>query len=357
MASAKAINTVTLKQATDLIIHTGDKIRYLLRSEPGIGKSAQMEALRKHFGDSYAYAYIDGASQDVGDTAMPAVNRELRITEYYTNAIFQFHVGKPVILMIDEWGKMNQATQNMLHSLLEVNNPRIGNNPLPAGSRVLLTTNWATDGLGDNMKAHTWNRVTVLDVAKPTADEWLLWAADKGDIAPEVMSFVYRFPHVMASYIDGDEDNLYIFNPRKPAGAFVSPRSLEKASDIVKQRDKICHNSLRCALVGTLGESGAADLMAFINYQDELPKWKDIIEDPKGAAIPDTPGACAMLAFGAVQRVDSTTMDAFMTYLKRMSTEWQSVFCVHIAKDPKKQNVAFSSTQFANWIRENADIL
>jgi hypothetical protein len=41
---------------------------------------------------------------------------------------------------------------------------------------------------------------------------------------------------VLASYLDGHGDNPYIYNPKRPQKAFVSPRSLETASNIVRTR-------------------------------------------------------------------------------------------------------------------------
>src|SRR5690606_37103789 len=102
-------------------------------------------------------------------------------------------------------------------------------------SIVFGTTNLASDGVGDALQAHARNRVCFVQISKPSADEWLEWAANNG-VAPEVMAWVREYPHCLASYTDGDDDNPYVFNPKRTKAAFVSPRSLHKASHIVAQR-------------------------------------------------------------------------------------------------------------------------
>jgi hypothetical protein len=61
--------------------------------------------------------------------------------------------------------------------------------------------------------------------------------------------------------------------------------------------------------------------------------------------------------FGAIQRVDKTSIDAFMTYLERFEPEWQAAFCINIAKNKTKQVVAFGCKKFSAWVAKNNDLL
>lgn len=348
--------TVSLDEAATLI-RVCSTNRFFLRGEPGIGKSSIMAALERHFGDAYVYAYFDCAQKDLGDIAMPMPNRDLKVTEYFPNAALQLQTGKPVVIMLDEFTKAPQPVQNMLHPLLEPRNPRLGDIPLPEGSIVFLTGNMASDGVGDNIKAHTLNRVTTVTVRKPSADEWLAWAVNH-NIDPVVMAWVNQFPHAMSSYLEGDQDgNPYIFNPKKMQGAFVSPRSLQLVSQITSQRDQLTANSLLAAMIGQIGESGARDMHAFVEYQDQLPTWEAITTTPKKAKLPDSPGACAVMVFSAVAKVDRATITPVMEYIERMEAEWQAVFAINIAKNPIKNNIAFTSTKFRDWTLANVDVL
>jgi hypothetical protein len=348
--------TVSLDEAATLI-RTCPENRFFLRGEPGIGKSSLMDAFEKHFGDAYTYVYFDCANKDLGDIAMPSIDRDKKITEYFLNGIFQHYTGKPMVIMYDEFTKAPQPIQNMLHPSLERRNPRLCDFLLPEGSIVFLTGNMASDGVGDNIKAHTLNRVTTVTVRKPSAEEWLQWAV-ANDVDPVVMAWVDRFPHCMASYLDGDQDsNPYIYNPKKMQGGYVSPRSLQRASDVIKKREMLTSNALVAAMIGTIGESGARDMHAFVEYQDQLPTWQEIIADPKKAKLPDSPGACAVMVFGGVARVDRTSITPFMEYIERMEPEWQAAFAINLTKNKDKNQIAFTSPKFRDYCLKNVDIL
>ena len=348
-------NSVTLKQAADIILATPEN-RYLLQGEPGIGKSSILKALGAKRPE-HLQAYMDVPQMDLGDIAMPVTDHENRITRYYPNSRFQMHTGKPVIIMLDEFTKGAEPIKNMLHPLLEVANPRLGDIPVHPDSIVFLTGNLSTDGVGDTVKAHTRNRIIPLTIQKPDADAWLEWAVNN-DIEPVVMAWVKQFPHALASYTDeSQKDNPYIYNPRSVQTAFVSPRSLERASNIIKVRDQIDADTMIHALTGAIGEAGARDMQAFVEFQDQLPSWESIISDPDNARVPDSAGANAVLVFGAIMKVDKSSMAKFMQYLKRFEAEWQACFAINIAKNPNKQHIAFGSSAFADWVQANEDLL
>jgi len=355
MANIDFGKTVTLQQAAQLIAATPEN-RYLLRGEPGIGKSSLLKQLGAMFPD-HEIAYIDVPNMDLGDIAMPVIDHESKTTAYYPNRRFKMHTGKPVIIMLDEFTKGAQPVVNMLHPLLEKANPRLGDITCSPDNIVFMTGNMSGDGVGDNMKAHTLNRVVPVTVRKPSADEWIGWAIEH-EVAPEVCAWVKQFPHAMASYMDAASgDNPYIFNPKKVQQAYVSPRSLETASNIVKKRGKLDADTIINALTGAVGEAAARDMQAYIEYSDQLPTWESITSDPNNALIPTSAGACAIMVFGAIAKVTKESMDKFMQYLERFEPEWQACFAINIAKTSSKQQVAFSSKKFSDWVAKNQDLL
>ena len=346
--------TITLKQASNLI-RTNPTTRFLLRGEPGIGKSSLLESIANALG--YDHAYIDVPNLDLGDIAMPVIDHETKTTRYYPNARFKLHEKKPIVIMLDEYTKGADPVKNMLHPMLEKANPRLGDISLHEQNIVFMTGNLSTDGVGDSLKAHSMNRVVSVTIQKPDAEQWIEWAIGKS-IEPEVIAWVNRFPQVLASYTDGGQaDNPYIFNPKKPMTAFVSPRSLETASNIVKSRKENDPDSVIAALTGAIGESGARDMQAYIEFSDQLPTWEATIKDPKNTKIPTSAGACAIVVFGAIARVEKDTIDAFMEYLERFDAEWQAVFAINIAKSQAKQSIAFSAKAFTAWVAKNQDLL
>jgi len=356
MAAINFGSTVTLEQAARLIVSV-PKNRHYIKGEPGIGKSAIMEMMSKIL-PNHLMVYQDVSRLDLGDVGYPAMDHEAKVSRLYPMASWRLTEGKPVCIMLDEFTKGADPVKNMLHPLLEVNNPRLGDVSLPEGSIVFMTGNLTSDGVGDTLKAHTKSRVSTLHVKKPDSEQWLRWAVSSGQIDPVVMAWVDRFPHALASYLDdGQAENPYIYQPKKMQDSYVTPRSLELASNIISARSEFDDASLIADLIGTIGEAAARDMQAFIAFQDQLPSWDSIIGEPKHARIPDSSGACAVLVFGAVTKVDRNNIDQFMVYLERLAPEWQAAFCITIARDPAKQAIAFSNKSFAKWVLANEDII
>lgn len=355
MASIDFGKTITLAQAAQLIVSTPEN-RYLLQGEPGIGKSSILKELGRLL-PNHEIAYLDVPNMDLGDIAMPVVDHATKTTRYYPNARFKLDAGKPVCMMFDEFTKGAQPVVNMLHPALEKANPRIGDVSLHPDNYIFLTGNMSGDGVGDNLKAHTRNRIVPVTVRKPSADEWIGWAMEHG-IEPEVCAWVRQFPHSMASYMDaGSGDNPYIFNPKKVQQAYVSPRSLETASNIIKRRGQLDTDTVISALTGAIGEAASRDMQAYIEYADQLPTWESVTTQPMSASIPTSAGACAIMVFGAIAKVDKVSINPFMQYLERFEAEWQAAFAINIAKVSSKQSVAFSCKRFSDWVAKNQDLL
>jgi len=344
--------TVTLKQAVHLIVNNPN-VRFMLRGEPGVGKSSIGMEIARVVG--YSISMLDIPNMDLGDVCMPVIDHETKVTRYYPNARFGVHTGQPRVMVFDEFTKGADAVKNMLHPALEVFNPRLGDIPIPDGTIIYLTGNLDTDGVGDGLAQHTRQRIVELIVMKPTADDWLAWAFNN-DIDPIVMAWVDRYRQCMASYLDGVK-NEYIFHPSNPDDNVVSPRTLEIASRIIKNRDKYDEGALLAALVGTAGSAFGNSIVSFIRYQESLPSVKSILESPMTADIPEQPGARAVLTFGLLEHVEKDTLTNILKYLVRMEEEWQVVFNVTLARHNTKKEIAHHNRAFTLWAADNEDLL
>lgn len=345
-------NQINLTQAISLIRALGTTNTVLLQGQPGVGKSAILKALAKDLPD-YLPCYVDVANLDLGDLGMPVVDRDQMVTRYAPNTRFGVspEQHRPVVLMLDELGKASKPVLNMLLPLILEH--RLGDVSLPAGSIVFATTNLTTDGVGDSIPAHAYNRMTVLDVANPTSEQWLAWAAEN-NIAPEVMAFAYDFPQVFQRYdeLDGAK-NPYVFNPLTgQTRAYCSPRSLEKASHIVRARDEI-GEALLPALVGTLGEAAARDMEAMVMMADQLPRFASVVADPAGAKLPESVGAYFLMAFSLAARADAENLDAILTYASRWeSFEARALFVSTLASNSAKAGMVCKNRTFTKMCAE-----
>jgi hypothetical protein len=338
---------INLAQASTLIESTGAYNTILLRGAPGVGKSSILKTLSQRMPD-YMPCYIDVANLDLGDLAMPVIDRDSMTTSYAPNARFGIAKGqnKPVLLMLDELGKASRPVLNML--LPVILEHRLGDVNLPPGSIVFGTTNLDTDGVGDNIPAHAYNRMTVVNVSNPTTDEWLHWAS-VNDVAPEVMAFAKQYPQVFDSYTDLDDgdNNPYIFNPR--AGqikAFCSPRSLEKSSNLIKQRHTL-GDALIPALAGTVGESAARDMEALVHLADQITPFDVVVADPSKSKLPDGAGAYFLMAFMLAGRVQEDNLDPVMEYVGRWTQfEASTLFLTQLATNASKVGWACKNRSF-----------
>jgi hypothetical protein len=346
---------VTLEQAVSLIV-SARNCRFNLKGEPGIGKTSIVKSLQKATGMDAAIMSMP--DMDLGDIAMPVIDHESRTTRYYPNARFKLHLGKPVIICLDEWSKAPDPVKNMTHPLLDTFRPRLGDVPVPEGSIIFLTGNLESDGVGDSMKAHTRMRVVNTHVAKPDNEAWKKWASGN-DIHPVVIAWADRYPHAFASYTDdGQKGNEFIFDPQRQREGYVTPRTLELASNIIHAREGFDTHSLGVALAGAVGRPAAESLKSFIRHQDSLPPWTEILKTPTTAKLPKDPGAMAVMVFSSIERITKgTELDAVLQYLSRTDEEWQSVFCLGMAHHEAKSSFTFTNKTFANWVEKNQDLL
>ena len=330
-------------------------IRVHVEGEQGTGKSSLLDTVQRMSGIKRA-AYIDVPRFDVGDAGMPVIDHTQKVTGWYPNEHFGLHYGEPVIIMLDEMTKGTDPVKNMLQPLLDEFRPRFGNIPVPEGSIIFTAGNLSGEGLGDSRKDHIIGRQTTVLYRKPTGEEWIHDYAVNAGVHGAVISFVRETPQVMASYLDaGQEDNLMIYSPRRPGRPSASPRTLSRVSTIVKQRREMDEDTLRTGINGTIGAAAGEPLMTWIEYQNELPAWKDLIANPRTAHIP-SPGALSNLIFGAVQKVTGETIDPFMRYVERLDPTWQATFCIALDKSNNKQ-IGFRSAAYKEWFLHNQDLL
>ena len=306
-------------------------------------------------GDGYDYIYVDCPVKDMMDVAASIPNHNTKSLEYYVSSLFKLGNGKKKVIMLDELMKAPKLLQIIFTRLMLERT--VGDAPLPDGSIVFATSNNASDGVGDTMAAHAANRVCIVNMRKPSADEWNAWATTH-NVARSIRAWASMNPRAFKSYLDPDqEDNPYIFKPSSTTKSFVSPRSLAKSSPIVEAKDVIGENAMMVALAGTIGEAAAKSMAAFIAFEGKLISFKEIIKSPTKVDVPRDISALVMMMFEGVDSIETQDdLNAYMEFVNRIeSREVQSIFFTMMMRI--KPRVARYNQEINKWASENHILL
>ena len=343
---------VSIEEAKTAIKTIGAHITPIIVSEPGVGKSTILKMLQAEMDNNeYDFIYVDCPVKDMMDVAASIPNHDTKSLEYYVSSLFKMDSGKKKVIMLDEFMKAPKLLQIIFTRLILERT--VGDVPLPEGSIVFATSNNASDGVGDSMLAHVGNRVTVLKMAKPTAEQWNVWAS-ANNVARPIRAWAAMNPRAFYSYTDGgQEDNPYIFKPSGTAQQFVSPRSLAKASPIVSSKDELGEHLMMALLAGTIGEAAAKSMAAFIALESKLISFKDILKAPATVSVPDDVSAQVMMMFEAVDCVETQDeLSKYMEFVNRIpSSEVQSIFFTMIMRG--KPRIARYNEQINKWAQDN----
>ena len=272
---------------------------------------------------------------------------------YLTNEELGAHLDKPIILMVDEYGKANPAVKNaMLRLMLE---RKIGSYTLHPDSLVFATTNLGAEGVGDLLPPHARNRITVITMRKPDNMEWIEWGINN-EIDHTLLGWCKDNPQLFAGFegVKDPEENPYIYHPREQRTAFVTPRSLEAASDWLKERASYDDQTLTGLLMGTIGARGAMDLMAFVKLADQLPSLESIKQDPQNAKVPESASAVCMVVYRTLASLEKDWINPWMDYMVRLDKEAQGMFANGV-RAPKysKQSMVMTNKKFTDWAMAN----
>ena len=351
---AQAMYALNLDQCVDLIKAVGSKRTVLAQGDMGNGKSSMIHML----GDllpEHRKVYFDATTKDLGDIMIPSMQSIERdgCVRMIPHEELGLHLDGPIILMLDEIGKANPAVKNaMLRLILE---RKIGSYSLHPDSVVFATTNKGSEGVGDMLPPHARNRMTVVQIKKTDHMDWIEWGINNG-IDHSLLGWVKDNPHLMASFEDvkDPDENPYIFHPKQQRAAFVTPRSLHASSDILKVREHFDDVTLTSALMGTIGDRGAMDLMAFVKMSDQLPTLQSIKDDPANAKVPSSAAAVCMVVYRTLAAMDKDWLNAWMDYLPRLDTEAQAMFANGV-RAPKysKQSMVMTNKKFTQWAMQN----
>ena len=345
---------INLDQCVNLISVVGNERTVLAQGDMGQGKSSMLTMLAERH-PNHVPVYFDATTKDLGDLMIPSLQsiETDGCVRMVPNEELGLHHDKPIILMIDEFGKANPSVKNgLLRLMLE---RKIGSESLHPDSIVFATTNKGGEGVGDMLPPHACNRIIVVQIRKSTHLELIEFGINDG-WDHTMLGCIKDNPQLCQSYEDVKDptENPYIFHPKAQRTSFTTPRSLHTCSDILKKREHLDDVTLQAALIGAVGDQAAALIMTHVKMSDQLPSLESIKNDPKNAIVPTSVAAVCMVVYRTLSTLEKDWVKPWMEYMQRLDTEAQAMFANGVRSEKySKQAMVMGSQVFRDWALKN----
>lgn len=335
-----------------------------LKSAPGRGKttvlSSAPERISALTGKKMGLVVINGPLLTPADSIGYLVPQKVtgedgvqRMESLYTDPFwFRTKEGKRLdeydggIILVDEADKADIDVKKVLGEAAL--SGRLGPHVLPDGWVVWMAGNRQSDRSGSTKELdHLINRRMEIDVTDDV-EAWTEWATAAGVQAISI-AFVNQNPHI-------------VFSDKVPdkQGPWCTPRSLVAADDYLKVVRKYNGGELpddaetKEEVMGMIGEAATGQLFAFVQLEREMPKFEDIVADPKGTPVPNKPDASMLVCYNLAHRVKPENIDPVVAYVERLPKEFGVVFGkAACARDMR----LLTSKGMSKWVKDNASLM
>lgn len=337
-----------IKQVYRQQVKTGKRYSIHMVGGPGVGKSCAVKQLSEELGREMAVPFANlefflnsKEAPDIGGYGLPDDDDDGGKIMVWTRAPWMPRANDPVhgFVFLDEFRQSQHDVQKVSAELLL--NGKVNASQLPTTYMVLAASNRESDrsGVGREL-AFVANRMMEIYI-EPDLDSWVEWAEKEG-VHWGAVAFAKRRPGVVF------RDKV----PDKP-GPFCSPRSFVAASYLMDELDQDLFVE---AAGGLIGEGAAAEFTAFMRVVDELPEYRQIVDDPEGAKMPNVerPDALYACMQMVAHNVTPETATPAFKYITRMPSEFQ---VAGLKAALRKSPHILTSRDFATWCRDNQGLI
>jgi hypothetical protein len=151
----------------------------------------------------------------------------------------------------------------------------------------------------------------------------------------------------ITSFIEYMPSKLMDFRPDHQDTTFPCPRTWEFLSDLIKGQEITESRGARVA--GAIGEGCAVEFITFAKEFTRLPKFHQIIADPKGTPVTDEASTKYASMSMLIENVDEKTLSAVLEYVERFDIEFQIIFARGVVvRHPKLRT---DHDGFRNYLR------
>jgi hypothetical protein len=303
----------------------------MLKSGPGRGKTTTIIACADHIGKvlgkRIGLSVISAPLLTPADTVGYLVPKHMpdgRTESHYTEPFWwRTEDGERLeeydggILFIDEADKADLDVKKILGEMAL--SGRCGPHKLPPGWVVWMAGNRSTDRSGSTKELdHLINRRFEIEVTDDL-EGWKDWAI-KNDVHYSLIGFAESNPQIV--FPEG---------PPERQGPFCTPRSLVATGELLVTLAgnsgslPMDDNAVEVA-AGGIGQAAAAQLMATLKLDSELPPIETILASPEKARLPSAPDAQMLVCYKLAMLCDETTLDKFIAYVERLPADFALTF-------------------------------
>lgn len=317
------------KITSNVIRVLGKRLVPIVRSSPGLGKSAILKGIGREYrlkiydfrlgqmdvtdlnglpfrNDDGTFGFLPFEDFPLEGSPLPPI-LDKDGNQLVINGVPQFYDGW--LLFFDE---LTSAPKHMQAASYKILLDRmVGNRMLHAKVMMAAAGNLASDkAVVHDMSTALQSRL-IHFVMHCDHKEWMQWASKNG-IDSRIMA-----------YLEFRQDDLHRFDPDHQDHTFACPRTWEFASDLIKGTDVTADDIP--LLAGTVSPGPAQQFVAFCEVYATLPKIADIIADPKTAQIPDEASAKYAMTTHLLDKIDQSNAGAFAEYIQRYPIEFQAI--------------------------------
>lgn len=227
-------------------------------------------------------------------------------------------------------------------------NGGFGEHRLHAGIGKVILTNDASSSRQGSTKSFDFeiNRRCIM-TASTTVEGWMNWA-DQNNVH-----------YVFKSFAEDKPDIVFSGTVPEKQGPFCTPRSLvllQKVARFMMDEDGsvIDKEGLTETAEGMIGAPATQALMVHIAMHDKVPKWAEIVKDPRRAKVPDDPAGQLMVAHQCAYNVDDKTIEQGVAYVRRLRPEYYMTF----VKAATKRNFRLVNAKaMKEWTKEEPQLV
>lgn len=292
-------------------------------SDPGVGKTTFIRHVSKGMDLEYYQSIV--AQYDPGELGgLPYVDKSgenmIRLRPSYLPPLDR--AGEGGVFNLDELPQAMLASQNICSQI--VNEWRVGDHRIDRSITIVATGNKPSNKAGTtSMPTHLRDRLCFITI-ETDHNDFLTYAASVG-MDPRVRAYIKERPAALHKF-------------DAAANSCPSPRSWEKVSATLSL-EGLSKSVRREAIAGYIGEGDATSFEAWLRVEGKLPKFEDILADPKNVPIFTNKDADVLylLMSSLADNLNERTADPISQYVLRTpNKEFIAYWVSEVkARDPK----------------------